>query len=198
MFDNNSIASYLSVIQWSFQYRQVGDLARKITRRKEKGRSKRKETEREPRSREKSRNVGRGVPLIWQPLFDSPTGLLFRSCSLLQALAYIRIPRLTSELHMAQYKSVSPVNSFLPDSVLSPISVYSHVHVHFCSIPLFPRFFSSPRNSFHLELFLPFLFAIPIPRALLLLSTCPAWFIHLYVSFYSVTERGKEEINSDV
>jgi len=68
MSDNNSIASYLSVIRWSFQYRQVGD-----RHRGSRGEKRERPREKESRSREKSRNVGQGVPLIWQPLFDSPT-----------------------------------------------------------------------------------------------------------------------------
>lgn len=153
----------------------MGDLARRLTRRKERGKSKRREIEREPRSREKSRNVGRGVPLIWQPLFDSPTEPLSRSCSLLQALAYVRIPRLTSELHMAQYKSVSPVNSSLPAHFPSHIRAFARARTllfHPASPP--PQFFFSPRNSFHLELFLPFSLPFPFLEPLLLLSTCPA------------------------
>lgn len=151
----------------------MGDLARKLTRRKERGKSKRREIEREPRSREKSRNVGWGVPLIWQPLFDSPTEPLSRSCSLLQALAYVRIPRLTSELHMAQYKSVSPVNSSLTAHFPLPcIRTCTYTFVPSCFPP--PQFFFSPRNSFHLELFLPFSLPFPFLEPLLLLSTCPA------------------------
>lgn len=73
---------------------------------------------------EKSRNVGRGVPLIWQPCCSTrPPDL--SSLPLREILAYVRIPRLTFELHTPQYKSPSLVrvsyrSTFL---LLAPLSL---------------------------------------------------------------------------
>lgn len=139
------------------------------------------------------------MPLIWQPLFDSPTGPLSRPCSLLQALAYVRIPRLTSKLHMAQYKSVSPVNSSLPIP-----STHLHTRTRACTYTFVPSRFSlpiflHPAKFLSPPTFSPFPFAIPIPRVLIAsINMSCLIYTSIFSVLLSVNGGVKGGVNSDV
>lgn len=120
---------------------------------------------------EKSRNVGRGVPLIWQPCCSTrPPDL--SSLPLREILAYVRIPRLTFELHTPQYKS--PSSSIVPPSFflllfLSSVSLFSSTS---SSSPAFP--FLEISQPAHVAIPVPPLFiaSINVPR-LIYTSICP-------------------------
>lgn len=94
---------------------------------------------------EKSRNVGRGVPLIWQPCCSTrPPDL--SSLPLREILAYVRIPRLTFELHMPQYKSPSLEYRIVPPSFFLLFLLRSLGFLVFFHLLLLPFCFSLPRD----------------------------------------------------
>lgn len=121
---------------------------------------------------EKSRNVGRGVPLIWQPCCSTrPPDL--SSLPLREILAYVRIPRLTFELHNIsllpsfEYRIVPP--SFFLLLFLSSVSLFSSTS---SSSPAFP--FLEIAQPAHVAIPVPPLFiaSINVPR-LIYTSICP-------------------------